>query len=76
MLPYGNQSGDSGVREYALGADFIAVRFARKRELYLYAAARVGRHHVDRMKRLAVAGKGLSTYISQNRDVRNGYLKG
>jgi len=27
------------------------------------------------MKRLAVSGKGLSTYISQHRDVRYGYVK-
>jgi hypothetical protein len=62
---YLNRSGNSGVTEYELGADFIRVRF-RSGVTYTYGPVRPGQPHVDRMKALAVAGRGLGTYISQN----------
>jgi len=74
MQPYMNLSGDSGIVEYKNQPDFIIVRF-RKGDLYVYTSERVGRYHVEQMKRLAVAGKGLSTYISQHREVWSGYVK-
>lgn len=74
MQPYLNLSGDSGVVEYENRPNFIVVRF-RNGDLYVYMSERVGRRHVEQMKRLAVVGKGLSAYISQHRDVRNGYVR-
>jgi hypothetical protein len=74
MQPYLNLSGNSGVVEYQNRPDSIIVRF-RKGELHVYTFERVGRHHVEQMKLLAVAGKGLSTYISQHRDVWSGSVK-
>jgi hypothetical protein len=65
MERYRNRSGDSGVTDYELGADFIRVRF-RGGVTYRYGHIRPGQHHVDRMKALAVAGRGLGTYISQH----------
>jgi hypothetical protein len=62
---YLNLSGDSGVTQYELGADFILVQF-QDGVTYRYGYIRPGRHHVDRMKACAVAGRGLATYISQN----------
>jgi hypothetical protein len=73
MQPYLNLSGDSGIVEFKNQPDFIIVRF-HQHDPYVYSSERVGRQHVERMKRLAVAGKGLSTYISQNRDVWSGYV--
>jgi hypothetical protein len=73
MQPYLNLSGDSGIVEFKTQPDFIIVRF-HNGNLYVYMSERVGRHHVERMKRLAVTGKGLSAYISQNRDVWSGYV--
>jgi hypothetical protein len=62
---YLNLSGDSGVTAYELGVDYIVIRF-RSGGPYRYSYARAGQHHVERMKSLAVAGRGLSTYISQH----------
>ncbi|HEY4162304.1 MAG TPA: hypothetical protein VGM59_04520 [Dongiaceae bacterium] len=72
MKPYRNLSGDSGVTHYEIGSDFIAVRF-RKGDKYLYNYRRPGRYEVEEMKRLAVAGQGLSTFISQQ--VRERYVE-
>ena len=74
MQPYLNSRGDSGVVEFKNQPDFIIIRF-RRGELYVYESEKIGRHHVEQMKRLEVAGKGLSTYISQHRDVWNGYVR-
>jgi hypothetical protein len=62
---YLNLNGDSGVTRYAIGRDFIRVQF-RDPTIYVYDYVRPGKHHVDRMKELAVSGRGLGTYISQN----------
>jgi len=65
MQRYLNLSGDSGVTAYEIGADYIMVQF-RRGGPYRYSYAGAGQHHVERMKELAVAGRGLSTYISQH----------
>ena len=70
MERYLNLSGDSGITHYEVGTDFIRVRFQRG-TTYRYSHLRPGQHHVDRMKALAVAGRGLGTYISQH--VRDQY---
>jgi hypothetical protein len=74
MQRYRNLSGNSGVVEFKIQPGFVIVRFDRG-DLYVYMSERVGGHHVEEMKRLAVAGKGLSTYITQHRDVWNGYVR-
>jgi hypothetical protein len=74
MQPYLNGTGDSGVVEFKNQPDFIIVRF-RNGDLYVYMSDKIGRHHLEQMKRLAIAGRGLSTYISQHRDVRQGWVK-
>jgi hypothetical protein len=71
---YQNLSGNSGVVEFKNQPDFIIVRFDGG-DLYVYMSEKLGRRHVEEMKRLAVAGKGLSTYITQHRDVFNGYVR-
>jgi hypothetical protein len=55
----------SGVVAFEIGPDFIKVRF-RDGPIYVYNSARPGAEHVERMKELARAGRGLSTYISQH----------
>jgi hypothetical protein len=62
---YRNLSGDSGVRGYAVGPDFIDVWF-KDNEVYRYDARKPGARHVAAMVRLAQAGKGLATYINQH----------
>ncbi len=66
MTPYANLSGDSGVIEYELGENCIRVRFVNDSKIYVYNDSKPGRVHVEQMTRLAIAGKGLATYISRN----------
>lgn len=70
MTPYRNLSGDSGVVAYELRAAAIVVRF-RNGDAYLYSHRKPGRADVETMKRLAVAGRGLSGYIAS--EVRDRY---
>ena len=70
MTPYRRLAGDSGVLAYRSAPTEIKVQFVDGR-VYTYTYASAGRDQVEQMKRLAQAGRGLSTYISQH--VRDGY---
>jgi hypothetical protein len=72
MKPYRDIHGDSGVSAYEYGDDWIRVQF-KHGHTYEYRASRIGLLHLSTMKRLADSGSGLSTYISTNSDVKNGY---
>jgi len=65
MQRYANRSGHSGVVAYELGADEITVKFTGG-DRYLYTADSTGAEDIARMRELAKAGQGLSTYISQH----------
>jgi hypothetical protein len=62
---YKNLSGKSVIRAYEIYDKSIVIEF-RHAGKYVYNYDRPGREHVEEMKRLAVEGGGLSTYISQN----------
>jgi hypothetical protein len=65
MKPYLSRSGKkSGVIAYETGADYIVVEFAASRYKYSYSSC--GREAVETMKKLALASKGLSSFISRN----------
>ncbi|GAB3345643.1 hypothetical protein [Lysobacter tyrosinilyticus] len=64
LTPYRNRSGTSGIAAYALLDDGLLVRFADGRT-YRYGPQRPGRHHVGRMKSLAMGGRGLAAYIQR-----------
>ena len=70
MESYRNLSGNSGVAAYALVDEGILVRF-QDGGIYLYTHESAGRSKIERMRALAVEGRGLSTYISQQ--VRDAY---
>lgn len=72
MQPYGNRGGDSPIAAFRIGKDAITVRFADG-ATYVYDAKTPGREHVAEMQRLALAGSGLATYISQH--VRERYAR-
>lgn len=72
MQRYANRSGGSGVVAYAMGPRGIAVEFVDG-AIYVYDVDRPGAWHVAQMKRLARAGRGLSTYISQQ--VRDNFAR-
>ncbi|RZA00391.1 MAG: hypothetical protein EOP11_18375 [Proteobacteria bacterium] len=62
MEAYKNKA--SGVTGYIIGKDYIKVRFGHA-AVYTYDYDSASEIRVERMKRLARAGKGLSSYISQ-----------
>ena len=64
MKRYKNLEGNSGVTGYETGSDTITVEFGHS-TAYLYTYASAGKQAVEKMKELALAGKGLSTYISR-----------
>jgi hypothetical protein len=72
MDQYRNLDGESGVTAYESGPDYIKVRF-RNGATYVYDYVTPGAEHVERMKALAHAGQGLSTYIS--RHVRKAFAR-
>lgn len=64
MQKYKDITGHSGVTDFEIGKDYIKVRF-KSREVYNYSHTNPGKKQVETMKELALAGKGLSTFISQ-----------
>ena len=70
MPRYKNLSGHSGVAAYETTTDSITLTFVDGGR-YLYTSVSVGRAALDRMIALAKAGRGLSTFVSQN--VRENY---
>jgi len=70
MERYGND--ESGVIGYELTENGIILCF-RSNGCYLYDDTKPGKKHISKMERLAKAGKGLNTYVSQN--VRENYRK-
>lgn len=70
MRRYANLSGHAGVVAYEAGPDFIDVKF-KDGEIYRYTYDRPGMSQVEAMKKLAAAGRGLTTHI--NRHVRDLY---
>jgi len=65
MQRYANLSGKSGIIAYRIGSGTITVEFAGGIR-YLYTVGSAGAANIDRMHELAVAGRGLSTFISQH----------
>lgn len=72
MQAYKNTARNSGVTAFENGPDFIRVRF-RGGITYLYTYQSAGKSKVEKMKKLALAGRGLSTYIST--EVKEGYAE-
>jgi len=70
MKRYRNLEGHSGVLAFDIRADAIEIRFVGG-DVYTYSYRKPGKAHVEAMKALALAGRGLSTYISQH--VRDEY---
>lgn len=70
MERYKNLGGDSGVVAYEIDSDSITVQFGDG-SMYLYNYQSSGRENVEQMKKLAVAGEGLNSFIMRN--VRKAY---
>lgn len=69
MQTYANRGGDSNVQGFENGDDYIIVEFGGNGRFsaYKYTYASAGRHAVEEMKDLALAGHGLNSYISSNK---------
>lgn len=61
-----NKGKPSNVKDYRLGADYIDVRFFGNPVIYRYSYIKTGQAHVEEMKRLAIDGEGLNSYIGKN----------
>ena len=63
MQLYKNLGGNSGVSAYAISDDSITVQF-NDGGTYLYNYNKPGAQSVERMKQLAISGRGLNSFIS------------
>ena len=72
MKKYLNKEGHSGVTGYEISTSAISVEF-NYNTVYLYTYKSAGKKVIEKMKELAEAGRGLSTYISQT--VRENFEK-
>ncbi len=66
MPRYLNIGGDSGVYSYSISETSITVIFKRTSRSYTYSYYKAGSGHVENMKKLAIAGSGLNSYIKRN----------
>ncbi len=62
MLRYKNLDGKSKVAQYEIAKDSLKIRFADC-SVYVYTNQSADPENISKMKDLAVAGKGLGTYI-------------
>ena len=60
----GNNPG-AGVNTVEILPHTIILEFADRTDRYLYDGDKPGLDHVSTMKNLALAGKGLTTYVNQ-----------
>jgi len=65
MPLYENISGESNVSGYNIGPYFIQVMFSSG-NVYRYSYDSAGQENVEEMKRLAIAGQGLGSFIQNN----------
>lgn len=67
MEKYANVCGESGVSSYEIGSDYISdyikVKFSSG-STYQYSYSKAGETHVENMKKLALDGFGLYSYIN------------
>lgn len=65
FVRYKNLSGDSKVARYEIRQDAVTIRFT-DHTVYRYTNQSADPENISKMKTLALAGKGLGTFISAN----------
>jgi hypothetical protein len=65
MEKYAGLHPNHGVDTYLITPTSIKVKFITGPTVYVYSYDVPGKSHVEEMKKLAIAGRGLSTYISR-----------
>lgn len=63
MQTYKNVGGNSGVRAFFIGEDYIDIQFSGTNRIYRYSYNSAGSEKVEKMKKLAIVGSGLNSYI-------------
>lgn len=64
MQRYKN-SKEAGVSAFEIGDDYIKAEF-QNGPTYLYTYESAGKNNIEQMKKLAIIGRGLTTFINQN----------
>ena len=72
-VPYRAGNPESGVLNFEITNNAILLEFADGKYRYVYNDESPGRAHVEAMKRLALQGSGLTTYVNQH--VREHYAR-
>jgi len=65
MKRYQNLNGKSTVAQYLIGKDIVTIGFTTH-AVYQYSNQSAGSKNISQMKTLALAGKGLGTFIDTN----------
>lgn len=63
MQHYKNLGGNSNVKAFEIGGDYVDVEFYGGSRVYRYSYKSAGIDKVEQMKKLAIGGKGLNSYI-------------
>lgn len=71
MEKYKNLGGNSNINSFKIEGNSIEVQF-NDGSIYLYNDVRPGSAAVEEMKRLALNGSGLNSYI--NRNIKKNYF--
>ena len=66
MQKYADINNDSGVNSFEIHDTSIIVWFDGTPNSYTYSYGVAGAHHVEEMKKRALAGDGLNAYINYN----------
>ena len=66
MQKYADINNDSGVNRFEIHDISITVWFDGTSNSYTYSYGVAGEHHVEEMKKRALAGDGLNAYINYN----------
>ena len=61
---YRNLNCNSNVFAYEIGDNYVSVIFHGTRRIYRYSYFKAGPNRVETMKRLAIRGYGLNSYIN------------
>lgn len=65
MDKYKNLGGNSGITHYEIGNDYIKIQFTSGK-IYIYTYNSAGKNNIEIMKKLALKGQGLNSFIMNN----------
>lgn len=74
MIPYKNINRFSSILAYEFGNEWIRIEFVSG-AVREYTYEKVGKDHVEAMKKCALRGKGLGSYVLNHEDHFKAYKK-